>query len=77
MLGDPAHPLMPRGSKATSDVVLANREIAPDAILLVVDERTGGKPFNDIDEVISREERKQWQLRYKQVAGFSADSLTR
>ncbi|MFM0074434.1 flavin-dependent oxidoreductase [Paraburkholderia sediminicola] len=112
LLGDAAHPMMPRGSngaaqaiidattlaglltdsndwpqalveyerrrlKATSDVVLANREIAPDAILLVVDERTGGKPFNDIDEVISHEERKQWQLRYKQVAGFSADSLTR
>ncbi|MFM0620358.1 flavin-dependent oxidoreductase [Paraburkholderia nemoris] len=112
LLGDAAHPMMPRGSngaaqaiidattladlladstdwpqalveyerrrlKATSDVVLANREIAPDAILLVVDERTGGKPFNDIDEVISHEERKQWQLRYKQVTGFSADSLTR
>ncbi|MFM0339896.1 flavin-dependent oxidoreductase [Paraburkholderia fungorum] len=112
LLGDAAHPMMPRGSngaaqaiidattlaglltdsndwpqalveyerrrlKATSDVVLANREIAPDAILLVVDERTGGKPFDDIDEVISREERKQWQLRYKQVAGFSADALTR
>ena len=80
LLGDAAHPMMPRGSngaaqaiidashagrparrrrrstrrtrryeakrlKATGDVVLANREIAPDAILRVVEERTGGKPF--------------------------------
>ncbi|MFM0101145.1 flavin-dependent oxidoreductase [Paraburkholderia nemoris] len=110
LLGDAAHPMMPRGSngaaqaiidattlarllaecsdwqvalkeyearrlKATADVVLANREIAPDAILLVVDERTGGRPFDNIDDVISRDERKQWQLRYKQVAGFSADAL--
>ncbi|TGN94274.1 flavin-dependent oxidoreductase [Burkholderia sp. USMB20] len=112
LLGDAAHPMMPRGSngaaqaiidattlaellgesdnwpaalqiyearrlQATSDIVLANREIAPDAILLVVDERTGGRPFNNIDDVISRDELKQWQLRYKQVAGFSADTLAR
>ncbi|MGK8209360.1 flavin-dependent oxidoreductase [Burkholderia cenocepacia] len=112
LLGDAAHPMMPRGSNgaaqaiidattlaellgesddwptalkvyeerrlpATSSVVLANREIAPDAILLVVDERTGGQPFDSIDDVISRDERKQWQLRYKEVAGFSADALAR
>lgn len=110
LLGDAAHPMMPRGSngaaqaiidattlasvlahsndwllalkeyetrrlKATSDIVLANREIAPDAILLVVDERTGGEQFVNIDDVISNDERKQWQQRYKQVAGFSAEVL--
>jgi 2-polyprenyl-6-methoxyphenol hydroxylase-like FAD-dependent oxidoreductase len=110
LLGDAAHPMMPRGSngaaqaiidattlarllsgttnwpealttyealrlQATSDVVLANREIAPDAILLLVDERTGGQPFADINDVIPLEERKAWQLRYKQVAGFSPDRL--
>ena len=81
LLGDAAHPMMPRGSngaaqaildadcisqllaqssdlpsalktyekmrlKATSEIVLANRSIAPDAILRVVEERSGGKPFD-------------------------------
>jgi len=111
LLGDAAHPMMPRGSngsaqaiidgmtlaallesnadwpaalkdyearrlKATGDVVLANREIAPDAILRVVEERTGGKPFEHIDDVISNEELVQWQERYRQVAGFSKSAMS-
>lgn len=110
LLGDAAHPMMPRGSngaaqaiidatalaallaseddprnalqhyeqkrlKATGDVVLANREIAPDAILLVVDERSGGKPFERIEDIISQDELREWQERYKRVAGFDADTL--
>jgi 2-polyprenyl-6-methoxyphenol hydroxylase-like FAD-dependent oxidoreductase len=110
LLGDAAHPMMPRGSngaaqaiidattlagllaadadwpaamrayeakrlKATADVVLANRGIAPDAIIRVVEERTGGKPFERIEDVISREELVAWQERYKKVAGFSAADL--
>ncbi|MDR3384982.1 flavin-dependent oxidoreductase [Cupriavidus basilensis] len=110
LLGDAAHPMMPRGSngaaqaiidatvladllatmdnphdalkiyeekrlKATGDVVLANREIAPDAILLVVEERTGGQPFARIEDVISQEELQEWQERYKRVAGFDSGSL--
>jgi 2-polyprenyl-6-methoxyphenol hydroxylase-like FAD-dependent oxidoreductase len=110
LLGDAAHPMMPRGSngaaqaildastlagllasggdqrdalrtyeakrlKATSDVVLANRGIAPDAILRVIEERTAGKPFRHIDDVISQEELQQWQDRYRQVAGFAGKDL--
>lgn len=110
LLGDAAHPMMPRGSngaaqaiidattlarllakvddaqdalkqyetqrlKATGDVVLANRGIAPDAIIRVVEERTGGKPFERIEDVISHEDLVQWQERYRQVAGFSSDKL--
>ena len=41
--------------QATGDVVLANRGIAPDAIIRVVEERTGGKPFDRIEDVISHE----------------------
>jgi 5-methylphenazine-1-carboxylate 1-monooxygenase len=105
LLGDAAHPMLPRGSNgaaqamldgqtlarvlagaldrpaalqayeeerrlATERVVLANRTAYPDAILRVVQERTGGRPFASIDDVISREERDQWQSRYRQVAGF-------
>jgi 2-polyprenyl-6-methoxyphenol hydroxylase-like FAD-dependent oxidoreductase len=112
LLGDAAHPMMPRGSNgaaqaiidgitlapmlarsedwpavlkdyeaqrldATGKVVLANREIAPDAVLRIVHERTGGQPFADIHDVISREELVDWQERYRKVAGFSASDLRR
>lgn len=112
LMGDAAHPMMPRGSngaaqaiidavtlapllaagadwpavlkeyeairlKATGDVVLANREIPPDAVLRVVEERTGGRPFESIDDVMSRDELVQWQERYRKVAGFAADDLRR
>jgi hypothetical protein len=56
-------------------VVLANRGIAPDAIIRVVEERTGGKPFERIEDVISQHELVEWQERYKQVAGFSSRDL--
>jgi 2-polyprenyl-6-methoxyphenol hydroxylase-like FAD-dependent oxidoreductase len=106
LLGDAAHPMLPRGSNgaaqamldgralakalatipdplaalqayederrpATSKVVLANRDAYPDAILRVVQDRTQGKPFANIDDVISREERTQWQTNYKTTAGFA------
>ena len=112
LLGDAAHPMMPRGSNgaaqaiidtaalaaalaasadprpalksyetqrlaATSGVVIANRSISPDAILNVIEERTGGKAFDRIDDVISREELIEWQERYKAVAGFAARDLQR
>ncbi len=110
LLGDAAHPMMPRGSngaaqaiidattlagllaagpdrpaalkayeaqrlQATANVVLANRGIPPDAIIRVVEERTGGKPFARIEDVISRDELVQWQERYRKVAGFAAEDL--
>ena len=112
LLGDAAHPMMPRGSNgaaqaiidattlaallssssdprdalkkyenerlaATSGVVIANRGMSPDAILNVIEERTGGKPFVNIEDVISREELVEWQDRYKALAGFAARDLQR
>jgi 2-polyprenyl-6-methoxyphenol hydroxylase-like FAD-dependent oxidoreductase len=111
LLGDSAHPMMPRGSngaaqaindatalaaclsgerdprralkayedlrlEATGKVVLANREIAPDAILRVVEARTRGKPFARIEDVVSAEELAGWQERYRQIAGFAQPDLT-
>ncbi len=105
LLGDAAHPMLPRGSNgaaqamldaralasalqgstddsaalrtyederrpATAQVVLVNRDAYPDAILRIVEERTNGRPFDDIDDIISPDEREQWQARYRQVAGF-------
>jgi 5-methylphenazine-1-carboxylate 1-monooxygenase len=110
LLGDAAHPMMPRGSNgaaqaiidattladvlssntdpvsalkdyetkrlpATARVVLANRQIAPDGILRIVEERTGGKPFKDIGDVISNDELQEWQARYKKIAGFASEDL--
>ena len=112
LLGDAAHPMMPRGSNgaaqaiidattlaavlsvsadprpaltryetqrlaATSGVVIANRSISPDAILNVIEERTGGKTFDRIEDVISHQELVEWQERYKTVAGFAARDLQR
>jgi 2-polyprenyl-6-methoxyphenol hydroxylase-like FAD-dependent oxidoreductase len=60
---------------AANKVVLMNRTNPPDAILREVDERTGGKPFKSIDDVISKEELIAISERYKTVAGFEVNSL--
>ena len=61
--------------EATGAVVLANRRMPPDAILREVFERTGDKPFSNIDNVIGRDELRALSDRYKQVAGFQRESL--
>src|SRR6201996_2282276 len=110
LLGDAAHPMVPRGSNgagqamldakafaecitadpdpvaalvryddlrrpATSQVVLTNRTNPPDAILREVYERTGDRPFRDIDDVLKPEELRALSDSYKQVAGYSKEAL--
>jgi 2-polyprenyl-6-methoxyphenol hydroxylase-like FAD-dependent oxidoreductase len=110
LLGDAAHPMMPRGSNgaaqaiidattlakllagstdpvaalkeyesarlpATAGVVLANRGMAPDGIIGVVEERTKGERFERIEDVISAEEMKSWQERYREIAGFAVGRM--
>src|SRR5262249_54164477 len=110
LLGDAAHPMLPRGSNgpaqavidalylaelvsqggdiagtlkayeaarlpATSEVVLQNRDRSPDAILQVIEERTGNKPFRDIADVISKDEIETWHENYRKAAGFDRDKL--
>ncbi|NKC11443.1 MAG: NAD(P)-binding protein [Gammaproteobacteria bacterium] len=60
---------------ATAQVVLANRSHPPDAILREVYERTGDKPFERIDDVITRFELKALSEQYKQAAGFDRRTL--
>ena len=62
---------------ATAKVVLTNRSNPPDAILREVYERTGDKPFNHIDDVISQEELKALSERYQKVAGYDHGSVAR
>jgi hypothetical protein len=55
--------------------MLANRDMSPDAVLRLVESRTGGKPFEKIEDVISPEEFNAWQERYREIAGFSVKAL--
>ena len=105
LLGDAAHPMVPRGSNgagqaildarcltdllarggepavalrdyetqrlaATTQVVLTNRSNPPDAIIRVVHERTGDRPFARIEDIISRAELEQMSREYKRIAGL-------
>ena len=57
--------------------MLENRRNPPDAILREVYERTGDRPFERIDQVISAQELAALSERYKQVAGYDKDTLRR
>src|SRR6267154_1683925 len=61
--------------EATTRIVLTNRTNPPDAILREVFQRTGDRPFNAIDDVISRDELAALSEGYKKIAGYSKDAL--
>jgi len=61
----------------TANVVLENRRNPPDAILREIYERTGDRPFERIEAVISADELKAISERYKVVAGHDKTSLQR
>ena len=110
LVGDAAHPMVPRGAngaaqgildartlagclarerdpvaalkayegarlKAANGVVLASRAISPDTILRVVHERTGDKPFERVEDVVSEEELAALMEKYKRIAGFEREAL--
>ena len=60
---------------AANKVVLMNRTAPPDTILKVVHERSGGRPFRHIDDIVSQEELAAITDGYKVVAGFDRASL--
>jgi len=60
---------------ATANVVLENRRNPPDAILREIYERTGDRPFRDIDSVISAAELQALSERYKKIAGYDKRTL--
>lgn len=76
--GDPADAFLAYETQrleATSKVVLINRVAPPDIIIKEVVERTGDKPFDDIDAVISRDELAAFQQQYKEIAGYDLATL--
>lgn len=60
---------------ATAKVVLTNRSAPPDVILREVATRTGDKPFERIDDVISHSEMMALSARYETVAGYDKSTL--
>ena len=61
--------------EATTRIVLTNRSNPPDAILREVFQRTNDRPFESIDDVISRDELVALSEGYKRIAGYSKDAL--
>ena len=61
----------PRASCST------NRTNPPDAILREVFQRTNDRPFEAIDDVISRDELVALSEGYKRIAGYSKEALRR
>ena len=62
---------------ATSQVVLTNRSDPPDSILREVWQRSHGKRFRRIEDVISAAELQAISDNYKKVAGFDRETLKR
>ncbi|MFT4287389.1 flavin-dependent oxidoreductase [Nocardioides sp.] len=110
LVGDAAHPMIPRGSNgamqaildtvvladalaadadvvaalaryeevrkdAVNAVVVKNRTTPPDHLIEVVEARTGGGVFDDIDDVISAAEIDAILNSYKSVAGYHRSAL--
>ena len=61
----------------TAKIVETNRSIPPDFINIKVDELSGGKPFDNIDDLISQEELRAISDNYKRIAGFSLEALAK
>jgi 2-polyprenyl-6-methoxyphenol hydroxylase-like FAD-dependent oxidoreductase len=59
--------------EATAKIVRTNRQFPPDYIIMKVEELTGGKPFGNIDDVISQAELRELSDNYKRIAGFALE----
>jgi len=59
------------------EVVLANRDSGPDALLREVHRRTGDRPFERIEDVISDAEMRALAENYQRIAGFERETLER
>jgi 2-polyprenyl-6-methoxyphenol hydroxylase-like FAD-dependent oxidoreductase len=60
----------------TAAVVRSNRQMGPEAVMQIVEERAP-KGFNNLHDVITREELEQVAARYKLIAGFDRDFVNR
>ena len=58
-------------------VVLTNRSTPPDYINIKVEELTGDRPFDNLDDYITQAELRALSDQYKRVAGYSIEELGR
>jgi 2-polyprenyl-6-methoxyphenol hydroxylase-like FAD-dependent oxidoreductase len=61
----------------TSRIVLQNRSAPPNVIVDTVEQRTGGKRFARLDDVISQDELRTIFERYQKVAGYHVQQVGR
>jgi len=59
----------------TSRIVLQNRSAPPNAIVDAVEQRTGDKRFERLEDVISQDELRAIFERYQKVAGYHVDMV--
>lgn len=57
----------------TAKIVQTNRTSPPDIINLRVEELTGDRPFENLDDHITQDELRQLSDNYKRIAGFSVE----
>ena len=62
---------------ATSRIVLQNRTAPPNVIVDTVEQRTGDKRFDRLEDVISRGELEAIFERYQKVAGYHVQQVGR
>ena len=61
----------------TSRIVLQNRSAPPNVIVDTVEQRTGGKRFDRLEDVISQDELRVIFERYQKVAGYHVQQVGR
>jgi 2-polyprenyl-6-methoxyphenol hydroxylase-like FAD-dependent oxidoreductase len=61
---------------ATAKIVLQNRQMGPEQVMQIVEERAPNG-FENLYDVISQEELESIAARYKQIAGFDKEALNK
>lgn len=61
----------------TSKIVLQNRTAPPNVILDAVEQRTGGKRFEKLEDIITQDEMKAIFESYQKVAGYHVQQVSR
>jgi 2-polyprenyl-6-methoxyphenol hydroxylase-like FAD-dependent oxidoreductase len=61
----------------TSRIVLQNRSAPPNVIVDTVEQRTGGKRFDKLEDVISQDELRTIFERYQKIAGYHVQQVGR
>src|SRR3954447_7208034 len=77
---DPRHALAAYEAarrEATGKVVRTNREHPPDFINIKVEELTGDRPFDNLDDFITQDELRALSENYKRIAGFAVSDVKR